>query len=97
METLTHESSGKQNLRTKRLISRKCLMYKPKCIPERLNVLKEPLPILKLMNLLLGHQLNSSLFVLLAHKTVNTKPSMDSPVAYHSLCALNCNSFVTPE
>ena len=97
MENLIHEPSEKQNLRTERLISQKCLMYKPKCIPERLNVLKEPLPILRLMNLLLGHQLNSSLFVFLAHKMAHTKPSMDCPVACHSLCALKCNSFVTPE
>ena len=74
MESLTHVPSGKRNIRTKRLISSKCLIYRrQKLIPQTMNIHQESLPILKPMNLLLGFWLDSPLFALFDHKNSSSQ------------------------
>lgn len=71
MWTLTNLPSGKQNLRSERLISDKGLICRPKLIAWPMNIYQASLPIFRSMDLLLGLWLDSPVFALLAINTAH--------------------------
>lgn len=85
MEKLTHVLSEGWNLRTKRLVFCKCLIYRRvRFISWPTNICQGCLPILKPMNFLRGFWLDHSPLKLLVRKYIPPHSSMELPTASFS-------------
>ena len=98
MENLPQVSSGKQNSRVERPISRQCLIYeKRKLIPQSMDICQESLPNLKSTNVLLGLWLDFTLFAFLAHKNRPPQTLNGFTCVLPQLDVMNCSSSLTPK